>query len=234
MRLYLLQFALSDSGSPVPGYLIRTDSGENILVDSGFPAGAIGTNPFADFVIKPEDHVTRQLALVGLAPSDINYLVSTHFDFDHAGAHDLFTAAECIVQRRHWEAAHDGSTTRFDRYRAHWDSSALNYRQVDGDTTLVPGVELIDTSGHVAGHQSVLLRLPQTGPVLLAIDAAPSQSCFDPATYAPSPYDMDKSAAKASIQKMKDVMAREGVALTICGHDAKQWASLRKAPQFYD
>lgn len=36
-------------------------------------------------------------------------------------------------------------------------------RLVDGDTELLPGLELIETSGHVPGHQSVLVRLPKTG-----------------------------------------------------------------------
>ena len=42
---------------------------------------------------------------------------------------------------------------------------------VDGDTELLPGVTLIETSGHAPGHQSVLVRLPKTGAVLLVIDA---------------------------------------------------------------
>ena len=234
MRLYLLQYGLGGDGTPIPGYLIRADDGTNILVDTGFPASAIGTNPFADFVVKPEDHVLHQIGVAGLTAADIHSLLCTHFDFDHAGAHDLFTSAECIVQRRHWTLAHDGVTKRFDRYRAQWDHPALRYRMVDGDTTLVPGVELLDTSGHVIGHQSVLVRLAGAGPVLLAIDAAPSLTQFDPATYQPSQYDMDVSAAQASIQKMNDVRAREGVKLTICGHDSRQWAMLRKAPAYYE
>ena len=46
-------------------------------------------------------------------------------------------------------------------------------RLVDGDTELLPGLELIETSGHVPGHQSVLVRLPKTGAILLPIDAVP-------------------------------------------------------------
>ena len=38
MRLYLLQLGfLQPLGVPVPGYVLRTKDGENILVDSGFP-----------------------------------------------------------------------------------------------------------------------------------------------------------------------------------------------------
>ena len=44
-------------------------------------------------------------------------------------------------------------------------------RLVDGDTELLPGITLIETSGHVPGHQSVLVRLSKTGAVLLTVDA---------------------------------------------------------------
>lgn len=234
MRLYLLQYGLSmQDGTPIPGYLIQTDAGRNILVDTGFPIEEIGTEPFPGFHLTPEDHVVVQLARVGLSPADIDTLVCTHFDFDHAGAHDLFTDSDLVVQRSHYELAMSGTTSRFDRYRKHWDSPTLRYRLVDGDTPLAPGVELIDTSGHAIGHQSVLVRLPETGPILLAIDAAPMAGQFDPATYQPSQYDMDPAAAVASIQKLKDLMVREHVAITICGHDSRQWATLRKAPEFY-
>ena len=55
-------------------------------------------------------------------------------------------------------------------------------RLVDGDTELLPGLELIETSGHVLGHQSVLLRLPKMGPVLLVADAIIYSALCDPDT----------------------------------------------------
>lgn len=235
MRLALLQYGLSSvDQSPIPGYLIETGSGQRILVDTGLPASTVGTEAFPGFHISAEDMVTHQLALVGLKPSDIDTLVCTHFDFDHAGAHDLFTGATCIVQRAQYESAHDGATTRYDRCRQHWDHPQLRYELVDGDTTLAPGVELIETSGHVPGHQSVLVRLPITGPVLLAIDAAPGSAQLDPQTYQPNPFDTDPAQARASLQKLRELIIRERVAITICGHDAKGWGALRKAPMFYE
>jgi hypothetical protein len=37
---------------------------------------------------------------------------------------------------------------------------------------VLPGLTLIETSEHVPGHQSVLVRLPKTGTILLTIDEA--------------------------------------------------------------
>jgi N-acyl homoserine lactone hydrolase len=46
MRLYLLQLALLQPlGIPVPGYVIQTDDGTNVLVDTGFPRSFIEHPP---------------------------------------------------------------------------------------------------------------------------------------------------------------------------------------------
>ncbi len=55
--------------------------------------------------------------------------------------------------------------------RPQWDQPKARLRLVDGDTALLPGLELLETSGHVPDHQSVLVRLPKTGAILLTIDA---------------------------------------------------------------
>jgi N-acyl homoserine lactone hydrolase len=117
--------------------------------------------------------------------------------------------------------------------RAHWDHPGLRYRLIDGDTTLVPGVELVESSGHVPGHQSVLVRLPQTGPVLLAIDAVTQARQFVPERRELGPHDMDAAGVRASTRKLIELARREGAALVIFGHDAEQWPTLKKAPEYY-
>jgi len=100
---------------------------------------------------------------------------------------------------------------------------------------LIPGVELIETSGHVPGHQVVLIRLPQTGPILLAIDAAAMEIDFDPETrLEDNGVDLDPAGAHVSVRKLFELAKREGVTLTVFGHDECQWPTLKKAPEFYD
>jgi N-acyl homoserine lactone hydrolase len=236
MKLYLLQFGTGQPGAiPFAGYVIQTDSGTNILVDSGFPHSYL-QNPWAppgsELEMHEEDYVVNRLESIGLQPDDIQYLICTHFDVDHAGSHEVFTAAELIVQRRHYEAARAGHP-RFVWTRAHWDHPGLRYRLVDGDSILVPGVELIESSGHVPGHQAVLVRLPETGPVLLTIDAIPNSAMLDPDTRPIQPFDEDEVTTRASTRKLVELARREGVTLIVFGHDSQQWATLKHAPQFY-
>ncbi len=236
MRLYLFPYGIQEkTGIPVPGYLIQTAAGQNILIDTGFPESAIGhETPIPGITPTAENIVTHHLAQLGLTPADIDYVVCTHFDWDHAGAHDLFPEAEFIVQKKHYEFATGPDGGRFDLYRPHWDQPDLHYKLIEGNTELVPGVELIETSGHVPGHQSVLVRLPQTGPVLLAIDAIVSTIQIDPETFQPNGADMDPAAALATVEKLRQLIKDENIALTICGHDGQQWPTLRHAPAFYE
>lgn len=236
-RLYLIQ--LETTTIPVPGgrygmvvcYLIQTRDGKNILVDSGIAADAAAHVPAAA-PPTPGNDVLARLQALGIAPGDVDLLVCTHFDPDHAGYHDAFAGAELIVQRAHLTAARAGHP-RFAPTRAHWDHPALRYRVVDGDTELVPGITLLETSGHAPGHQSLLVRLPRTGPVLLAGDAVALERLFTPDRHA-WPLDDDEAHLRASTRKLLDLVAREHVGLVVFGHDADQWATLKQAPDYYD
>lgn len=236
-RLYLMQL----STSTIPGagrtlemvlgcYLIETSDGKHILIDSGFPADV----PLPPGTPKAEQgkNVIEHLADLGLRPDDIDMLICTHFDIDHAGYHDAFTKAELIVQREHYALARSGHT-RFAAARAHWDHPALRYRMIDGDTELLPGLTLIETSGHTPGHQSVLVRLPQTGPVLLAIDAVMMQRVFTPNRQA-WPVDDNEEQLRASTRKLLNLVEHEQVALVVFGHDGEQWQTLKTAPAYYE
>jgi N-acyl homoserine lactone hydrolase len=236
-RLYLLQ--LSTSTIHVPGrtlemvsgcYLIQTSDGKNILIDSGLPADYVPPTeaPQAENV----KNVIEHLADLGLRPDDINILICTHFDVDHAGYHDAFQMAELIVQRSHYELARSGHT-RYASARHHWDHPALHYRLIERDTEILPGFSVIETSGHAPGHQSVLVHLPQTGKVLLAIDAVVLQRLFTLDRRA-WPTDDNEEQLLSSTQRLLELVEREQVALVIFGHDGEQWQTLRKAPMYYE
>jgi N-acyl homoserine lactone hydrolase len=239
MKLYLFQLAtLQPDDIPIPAYLVQTDEGQNILIDSGFPEFFCGKRielPGGRTVEMAADgFIVNRLKAIGLRPEDIHLVVCTHLDADHAGGHTAFPSAEFIVQRTNYELARESEDPRFAALRDTWNHPSLRYRLVEGDTELVPGIELIETSGHVPGHQSVLVRLPYTGAVLLAIDAVPDSSMTDADTRWVMPvYDMDEKATRASTRKLAELVAREKVTLTIYGHDASQWATLKHAPEYY-
>lgn len=240
-ELYLLHLARmgsrDDAGevhyAQVPGYLIRTAGGRTILVDSGNPAALIGketAEPWWPLLndTRPEDDVVARLAELALRPSDVDLLVSTHFDFDHCGRHDAFAAVgiESVVQRGHLEAARGGDP-RFDP--ALWDLPGIRYTAVDGDVELEPGLRLLLTPGHVVGHQSVFVETTD-GPVILAIDAISNGTDLEPAEM--PPHYADPAEATRTRDRLVS-LATESGALLIFGHDGGQWATLPKSPSLF-
>lgn len=237
-RLYLMQLSTTDIPLPTGQtlamstgcYLVQTSDGENILIDSGLPADY--APPAGTPLSANQKNVLEHLADLDLHPDDIDILICTHFDVDHAGYHDAFTKARLVVQHTHYELARSGHE-RFAAARAHWDHPALHYQLVEGDTELLPGLTLLETSGHTPGHQSVLLHLPRTGKVLLAIDAVVQGRLFTPERRA-WPVDDNEEQLRASTQKLLDLVEREHVELVVFGHDGQQWQTLKKAPDFYN
>ena len=226
-RLYLMEVAfLPLYQIPIVCYLVQTRDGKNILIDSGVPEVIPDDSP----PFNVEQNVIEQLAGLGLKPDDIHVVISTHYDFDHAGRHGVFTKAEYVVQRVHQI---DGqSNPRSAATRPEWDQPMERIRLLDGDAELLPGLELIETSGHVPGHQSVLVRLPKTGAVLLTIDAVPFRDGFtsDEQDDGDNP---DAEAIRASTRKLLELVERERIKLVIFGHDKQQWEALKKAPAYY-
>jgi len=227
-RLYLMQVGdMPEYQIPIVCYLVQTDDGKNILIDSGLPE--VMPEEEKDFANGQD--VIQQLASIGLKPDDIDTVISTHYDIDHAGRHAAFTKAQYVVQRvHHLDAA---TNPRFAALRSQWDQPMERIRLVDGDTELLPGLELIETSGHVPGHQSVLVRLPKTGAVLLTIDAVQFGAGFT-RDEPPEGSNPNGEAGRASTIKLLDLVEREHVGLVIFGHDNEQWKTLKKAPAFYE
>ena len=228
-RLYLMQVgSMPEYQIPIVCYLVQTGDGKNILIDTGLPE----IMPEGESEFENGQDVIEQLASIGLQPDDIDTVISTHYDIDHAGRHAAFTKAQYVVQRVHHLDAVAGNP-RFAALRSQWDQPMERIRLVDGDTELLPGLELIETSGHVPGHQSVLVRLPKTGAILLTIDAVSfavgyTRNAPDDGT------NPDAKAIQASTNKLLDLVEREHIGLVIFGHDAAQWETLKKAPAFYE
>jgi N-acyl homoserine lactone hydrolase len=210
-------------------YLIETTDSKHVLIDTGMAPDA-SPSPAPPSI--NEKSVLEHLAALNLRPQEIDILICTHFDVDHAGYHEHFTSAELIVQREHYILARKGHP-RFAAARKHWDHPALRYRLIEGDSELLPGITLLETSGHAPGHQSVLVRLPKTGPILLAIDAVPLRRAFSLDRKA-LPFDDNEQQLRASTKKLLDLVELEQIKLVVFHHDGQQWSSLKRSPEYYE
>ena len=239
-RLYVLDFglfAVHENGRQIgiPGYLIQTKRGENLLVDTGFPAKYAHDaeqatvedqlDRFGQVLHLTHDNLPpAQLARIGLTPSDITQLILTHGDIDHVGGIADFPHAPLIV------GAAERAMPR-PRYFATqpitWPD--VPYQLIAEESELLPGLTLLPTPGHSPGHLSLLVQLPQTGAVLLTADAISRPAEFVEGFGGA----WDAALARQSAERLM-TLAQAHHAFVIYGHDPQQWGTLRKAPLFYD
>jgi N-acyl homoserine lactone hydrolase len=77
-----------------------------------------------------------------------------------------------------------------------------------------------------------LVRLPHSGPILLAIDAVMMQHTFNPDRQA-WPNDDNEEQLRASTVKLLELVNRENIQLVVFGHDGAQWKTLKRSPDYY-
>jgi N-acyl homoserine lactone hydrolase len=92
-------------------------------------------------------------------------------------------------------------------------------------------VRLIATPGHTPGHQSLLVKLPKTGSLLLSGDAVHFKDNWENRRV--PDINFNKEQTVASLQRMAEVLAKENAQLWI-NHDKARRDSLKMAPEFYD
>ena len=110
--------------------------------------------------------------------------------------------------------------------------AADTYRPLPDEeiTAFAPGVTIVHTPGHAVGHVSVLVTLPETGAVLLPVDALPMRECVDGTSTGAGPDPTAWQASRAHLLRL----AGERDARMFLSHDPDQWPRLRRAPHWWE
>jgi N-acyl homoserine lactone hydrolase len=211
-------------------YLIKHAQGW-LLWDTGvadavaaMPAGLPPSNPRMTRYRRTKT-LASQLEQLGVKPSDIKYVAVSHTHPDHVGNITMFPQSTVLVQKAEYDWP-----TPFGQ-RLHAISSPVNQLNGDHDVFGDSSVTLIATPGHTPGHQSLLVKLPNTGALLLSGDAVHFKSNWDNRAVPQINFDKDKTTA--SMQHLADIVAKDKAQLWI-NHDKAQSDSLKMAPDFYD
>jgi N-acyl homoserine lactone hydrolase len=182
----------------VMAYAVRHDDGI-LLFDTGF---GFGSDEVEARYHPRARRLPDVLAEAGIAVADVTAVVNSHLHIDHAGQNDLFPNVPIHVQPDEWRTAHTTEYTILE-----WvDFPGARYEVVAGDHDLLPGIRVIATPGHTAGHQSVVVDTPE-GRSILAGQAVYSHGEW---TRAPSAWEgrsraWDRDAYDRSVQRLRDL-----------------------------
>ena len=236
----------SDFEIPVPWFLIKHPAG-NVVIDGGNAIEAAidkrghwgAVVDAYDPVMQVSENCVDQLKSVGVDPQSVRYVLQSHLHLDHTGAIGHFPKAQIICQRAEYDYAFKPHWFSAGAYiRADFDRPGLNWKFLGGEYTdnydlFGDGViRMIFTPGHAPGHQSFLITLPRTGPVLLTIDAAYTLDHWE--NKALPGLVVSSADAANSVAKLRRI-ASDTNAMVVTGHDPVNWETFRKAPgDFYD
>jgi N-acyl homoserine lactone hydrolase len=244
-RLYIL-----DCGEGVAGDISRWSPGVNVGKSKGFVdscylikhsqgwllwdtgvADAIAAMPDGQRPADPRaihwrraKTLAAQFEQLGVKPSDIKYVVVSHSHPDHIGNVAMFPQSTLLVQK----AEYDWPAPAGPRFKPE-----LPVIKLDGDRDVFGdgSITLLATPGHTPGHQSLLVKLPKTGAVVLSGDAAHFKENWD-SRRVPE-INFNKEQTIASMQRLADILVKEKAQLWI-NHDKVQRDRQNLSPDFYE
>lgn len=232
---------------PVPWYVIEHPRG--LVVIDGGNAAECATDARGHWgdicdvywpTMTPEQACVPAMRSAGFDPADVRYVLQSHLHLDHTGAlaaaHE-FSNSDVIATRTEYEYAFAPDWFAAGGYiRKDYDKPGVSWALLDetddgydvfGDGT----IRCWRTPGHAPGHQSFEVTLPNSGTMLLTIDAA---------------YTMDHWEEKAlpgflasavdsvrSVKKLHRIAARSD-ATVVTGHDPDSWPLFKHSPEAYD
>jgi glyoxylase-like metal-dependent hydrolase (beta-lactamase superfamily II) len=144
--------------------LIETPAGR-VLVETGI--GERVSEKVRDMRQYDGSPIVPALRAAGFDPGSVDRVAMSHLHFDHAGGLLLadggraFPRATIVAQHAEWEIALGDNS----RLVASYDQPEIRLVRdwgaegwVEGEREILPGVSVVPTGGHSAGHQAVVVR----------------------------------------------------------------------------
>jgi len=222
----------------VPCALIRHPRG-NVLFDTGcHPTVAehaearwAGLARLMTPIMPANENVVEALSGLGLSCDDIDLVVCSHLHPDHCGCNSFFKRATFIIHRKEVEAARAPGAEAQGYVAVEWEQQAPidmidGERDVFGDGRMV----LLPLPGHTPGTTGALVTLDQSGTFFLASDTVSLRTTLDTDVVPKNTWNVN--ALLKSLAEIRRIEASG--AQILCGHDARQWTSLRKGVEAYE
>jgi N-acyl homoserine lactone hydrolase len=193
-----------------------------------------GTEVVQQGILKAKRRLGPQLAAIGFEPKDITYIAMSHYHADHTANANLFAGSIWIVQQAEYDVMFSDAQVGIrmpDTYKDLKTARRITLNNADYDVFGDGSVIIKTAPGHTPGHQMLFLKLKKFGPLLLAGDLyhLPEERTLD---RVPT-FDFDAAMTRATRKKVDQFLKQTGATLWI-QHDLPTYASLKKAPQYYN
>lgn len=190
--LWTKKFPSKDNYIKLVNYplLIKTPD-KLVVVETGF-GNKLTKKQKKIFRVSRDWEIPTSLNQLGIDCKDIDFVILTHCDFDHAGgivSHFMdgtigltFPEAKHIIQEREF---HDAMHPNRRSAHTYWQENfsqllgSAKLQLVSGSADVCLGVEVILTGGHTRGHQ--IVRMQSEGQIVYHLaDLLPTHVHFNP------------------------------------------------------
>jgi glyoxylase-like metal-dependent hydrolase (beta-lactamase superfamily II) len=210
-------------------YLFQHERG-TLLWETGVPDSVIEQkdgldSPNGAVVWFRDQTLKGQLESLGVKPDDVTYVAISHAHGDHIGNAKAFTKSKILMQKLEHESATTTKPKPLD------DDQPVELLSGDRDVFSDGSLTILSTPGHTPGHQSLLVKLPKTGALILTGDLVHFQYMWDNKVV--PPFNFNKEQSLASIERVAKRLAEHKAQLWI-GHDKDITGKIDRAPKSYE
>jgi N-acyl homoserine lactone hydrolase len=181
--------------------------------------------------VAPKVSIVDQLAKLNVKPDQIKYVGISHYHADHTGQVASFPNSTLLIGAKEWEAITAPKPAQGVNFKPfeHWikGEGKVEPQAVDKDVFADGSVIVLRTPGHTPGHQALLVKLAQMGPVILSGDAVHFRENYE--SDGVPWFNFDRAQTVASIERIKKISANLKATLII-QHDARDIGKLPAFP----
>jgi N-acyl homoserine lactone hydrolase len=218
-----------------PRGTLMWDTGE--IPDSAFASG-VSPQKLNNFTVTRP--LLPQLAAIGYTPADITYLALSHYHRDHVANAGAFAGSTWIVQKGDRDAIFAprpegpvklGAVPDAKNFDGLEKSKTILLNGEDHDVFGDGTAVIKSTPGHTPGHQSLFVKLANTGNILLSGDL---YHYPEEITYKKIPsFDANKEQTAKSREMIEEFVKQNHAQLWI-QHDYTSGIKRKIAPEYYD
>ena len=194
--------------------------------------GAQPNFPSTSYFVLVTKTLKSQMDAVGHPMDKIEHLALSHPHPDHVGNANAFAAATWLVHQGDYDMMFGPNVSSQSANPLYAALKNRKHRIIEGDHDVFGDgmVVLKYTPGHTPGHQSLYVKLPRTGGIVLSGDLYhyPEERTLNRMP------EREQTAGTPESRAAIEALVKQAGAQLWIGHDIVTFAKLKKSPEYYE